>query len=464
MKERIYSSIQAKLQENINTSRLLEQQALLSKAYLTTIDSFCQNVIRSNFIESGIDSSFRVVDESEMLLIKEEVIEDVLEKWYKKKDPFFYNLVETYGSSKTDENLKKIVLDVHSFIQSFPWPIDWLNEQKSKLNPKKYSDFGETIWGKDALSYLNVTLEGILAEAKRIKILAQEYGISGYITTFENDEKMISDIYEQCKEVTWNETFDLLNSVSFDRLARLKKDEDKDLAEKLKGLRENIKNSIKGLTTDIFGGYKEAAMEDMELMYKDLRRLINLVKYFYFRLQKEKAERKIIDFPDMEHIALNVLAKKSGNNIIPTDVALKYRAMFEEIYIDEYQDTNLTQETILNVIARDNNKFHVGDVKQSIYSFRQARPDLFINKYNDYAINTEKNKLIKLYKNFRSRKDIVGSVNYIFSRIMNEVTAEMNYTEEEYLNFGAEYYDDTYNSNCELLLVSELKGKKAKEI
>lgn len=462
MRERIYSSIQAKLQENINTTRLLEQQALLSKSYITTIDSFCQNVIRSNFIESGIDSSYRVADESEMLLIKEEVIDEVLEKWYEKKDPFFYNLVETYGSSKTDENLKKIILDIHSFVQSFPWPASWLNEQRSRLNPKKYKDFGETQWGRDALSYLTVTLEGILNEAKRIKALAKENNITGYYNTFESDENMIREIYEKSKDATWNDAFDLLNSVSFERLARVKTGEDKDYAEKLKSLRDKIKKSLSGLVLDIFGGYKEAAMEDMELMYKDIRKLIHLVKYFSYRLQEEKKERKILDFPDMEHMALNVLAKRKGHEIIPTEVALKYRSQFEEIYIDEYQDTNLTQETILNVIARDNNKFHVGDVKQSIYSFRQARPDLFINKYNDYAVNTEKNKLIKLYKNFRSRRDIVGSVNYIFSRLMNEMTAEMNYTEDEYLNYGAEYYNDDFNSHCELLIAAESdKGIKA---
>ena len=174
MKERIYASIQSRLKDSDNPRRLLEQQALLSKAHISTISSFCQYVVKSNFRESGIDSSFRVADDNETLLIKEEVLDDVLEKWYEKKDPHFHNLVETYGGSKTDDNLKSIILNLHSFIQSFPYPFEWLDEQKKILNPKRYKDFGETIWGKEALEYLEITLESLLSEAKRTKAMAEE--------------------------------------------------------------------------------------------------------------------------------------------------------------------------------------------------------------------------------------------------------------------------------------------------
>jgi ATP-dependent helicase/nuclease subunit A len=460
MKERIYASIQSRLKDSDNPRRLLEQQALLSKAHISTISSFCQYVVKSNFRESGIDSSFRVADDNETLLIKEEVLDDVLEKWYEKKDPHFHNLVETYGGSKTDDNLKSIILNLHSFIQSFPYPFEWLDEQKKILNPKRYKDFGETIWGKEALEYLEITLESLLSEAKRTKAMAEEFGVSGYLDALGIDVEMLGDLCSMCKNASWEEAFEIMNSFSFVRLGRVGKEDDREKAVLIKKRRDTLKKELGKLVSEIFGGSKDAAMKDMELVYKDIRRLVWLVKYFHLKFQNAKKERKIFDFSDMDHIALNILAKKENGRIVPTDVALKLREKFEEIYIDEYQDTNLTQETILQVIARGNNIFHVGDVKQSIYSFRQARPDLFLNKYHEYSVNTEKNKLVRLYKNFRSRRDVVGSVNYIFSRIMNEKTAEMDYVESEYLNYGATYYDDAYNSECELLIIENKDSTK----
>ncbi len=460
MRERIYSAIQSKLTEEKDSERLLEQQALLSKSYITTIDAFCQSVVKSNFIESGIDSSYRVADESEMLLVKEEVIEEVLEKWYGKKDPYFINLVETYGNSKTDEELKNLILDINRFINSFPWPTAWLDEQKRIFNPKYIKDFGDTQWGKDALAYLRVSLEGILNEIHRIKKQAEESGIKGYLATLNEDAMLIENAYKCCQSGGWDASYEALQSVSFSTIGRVKKDEDKDEAEKIKDTRTNIKKSYNELVKDIFGGYKEAALEDIELIYKDMRRLINLVKYFNKKLLIAKHDKKIMDFSDIEHIALNVLASKDEKgNVIPTNTALRYQDKFEEIYIDEYQDTNLTQDLILGIISRGNNLFHVGDVKQSIYGFRQARPDLFMNKYTQYENSSQNDRLIRLYKNFRSRRDIVGSVNYIFSRIMNSITAEMDYTEKEYLNYGAEYYNEEYNNPCEMHLVTDTESK-----
>ncbi|NLN04976.1 MAG: UvrD-helicase domain-containing protein, partial [Clostridiaceae bacterium] len=371
-----------------------------------------------------------------------------------------FNLVETYGGSKTDENLKSIILNLHSFIQSFPYPFEWLDEQKKLLNPKRYSDFGETIWGKQALDYLEITLESLLAEAKRTRAIATDFCVHGYLQALEKDVEMLQYLRSMCQNASWEEAYEAMNSFSFVRLGRVGKEEDKQAAEIIKKRRDTLKKELSKLANEIFGYSKDAAMKDMELVHNDMRRLVWLVKYFHIKFQKAKMERKIFDFSDMEHIALNILAKKENGKIVPTEVALKLREKFEEIYIDEYQDTNLTQETILQVIARGNNVFHVGDVKQSIYSFRQARPDLFLGKYYDYSVNTENNKLVRMYKNFRSRRDVVGSVNYIFSRIMNEKTAEMDYVESEYLNYGATYYDDAYNSECELLVVENKDSAK----
>jgi len=451
MRERVLNAIYKKIDENPDDDRLQRQVTLLNKASICTIDSFCLDVVRNNFFEIDISQNFRIGDTTEIEILKQEVIEDLFEEKYENEDKDFEKLINTYTSYKDDTPLKELILKIYTYIQSNPFPEKWLNEkiEMFNLSDKLDQDFAQTIWGKQLLKQVEEILQDGI-----IKLEAEKANLAKY-TELSKYYIIINDDIEQLEMLkanldSWDKADTIASGIKFKTWAVDKKIalEAKDIA---KITRDSVKDSLKKVLEKILIFDSKEANEDINDMYEVLKKLEKIILEFGEKFTKRKKERNIVDFSDVEHFALKILLDENAQ---PTEIAKKYQEKFAEIAIDEYQDSNLVQEYILTSISRGNNIFMVGDVKQSIYKFRQARPDLFLGKYKTYqtkANKTEQDDLkIQLFKNFRSRKEVLDFSNMIFASIMTEELGELNYTLDEYLNLGASYEDTKQDLRAEI--------------
>ncbi len=469
MRERILKSIYQIIdseepQDEETINHLQRQITLLNKANICTIDSFCLDVIKNNFFEIEISPNFRIADTAEIDLLKQEVLEKLFEEKYENHDQDFEKLIKTYTSYRDDTPLKDVVLRIYTYIESNPFPLKWLNEQVEKFNIKDIKqDFSNTEWGKILLQNMKEELEDCIkklkAEEKRLSV---ESELEQYERTILSDVQQLEMVYGNLEN--WDKAYSLINNVDFLRWPTSKKitNPEKD---KAKAIRDKVTKDFKAKRDKIFTADSEMANEDLVEMYEILSKLEKLIIDFDAEFSKNKKDRNIVDFSDVEHLALKILVKEDET---PSEIAKKYQEKFIEIAIDEYQDSNLVQEYILTSISNGKNIFMVGDVKQSIYKFRQAMPDLFLSKYSNYSENeaNEKGLKIKLFKNFRSRKNVLDFTNIIFENIMGEKIGEIDYTEEEYLNLGASYAESPEElvSEIDILDVSEEDYDEQEEV
>ena len=445
MRERILNALYEKIDNNPNDLRLRKQIVLLNKASICTIDSFCLDIIRNNFFEIGVSSNFRIADPNELELLKQEALESCLEKLYIEDNENINALVESYAGYKDDEDLKSLILKVYDFIQSCPFPEDWLQE-KLELLEQREDDFAKSLWGKILIKDFDDEIKNCINTLKVAKAKVERWPeLIKYNLILEDDifnlESLLPDT------LSWDEKYNLAHGLknSYKKWVGEKKvnNQDKDEA---KTVRDAVKERVKNKIDKTFNSNSNEAYQDIEDMYPTLKALVNIVLDFSKKYLELKTEKNVMDFSDIEHFALQILLRKDEDgNYVKTEVAKKYEERFEEIAIDEYQDSNDVQESILKAVSNGNNIFMVGDVKQSIYKFRQARPELFIDKYEKYSLNTknEYGEKIKLYKNFRSRKNILDITNLLFENIMSKDFGEIEYNNEEYLNYAATYFDKT---------------------
>ncbi len=445
MRERIlnaiYKIIDNEEERDAETIQHLQRQiTLLNKASICTIDSFCLDVIRNNFFEIEISPNFRIADTAEIDLLKQEVLEILFEEKYENHDGDFEKLLQTYTSYRDDTPLKDLILKIYTYIESNPFPLEWLDRQIEKFNRKDMKqDFSNTVWGKILLESMKEELEDNLnklkAEEKRLSV---EQELEAYEKVMASDIQQLETIYANLEN--WDKAYLLANQVEFLKWPSARKitNPEKDNAKKI---RDKVKKNFTEKRDKIFTSHSEEANMDLQEMYEILVKLKKLIIDFDEEFKKSKKEKNIVDFSDIEHLALKILIKENHGKIESSAIAKKYQEKFTEIAIDEYQDSNLVQEYILTAISKGNNIFMVGDVKQSIYKFRQAMPDLFLSKYRDYgeSVANEKGLKIKLFKNFRSRENVLGITNLLFQNIMGSKIGEIDYTEEEYLNLGASY-------------------------
>ena len=501
MRERIAAGIAARLEADPGNDHIQKQSALLHNAQITTIDSFSLFLIRNHFNEIGLDPDFRVADEGEIKLLQQEVLGQLLEDAYAGKfvpddvptsrenrdseDPSrearerFHACVEYFCPGGRESVLEQHILNLSRYAGSFPWPAEWLEERKNDyaagdLDALLHSDYGQYL-AERVSRVLQGCLEKLL-EVKKLCELPDGPYMYGELTEAESEQlerlAACKDLKEQAAKVP---------AVTFGRLPS-KKDDSVDPAKRelAKTIRNSVKDTLSDLSESYFKTPLELVVEQGKACREPLRMLLNLVLEFDRRLLAAKQERHLIDFSDMEHYALQILLKRekveetgdagtdsTGDtgmdstgvkyDIVPSDVALEYRQYFQEILIDEYQDSNLVQEYLLSAIAGETeghyNRFMVGDVKQSIYKFRLARPELFLEKYDTYQ---ERGDLcrIDLAKNFRSRVQVVDAVNDVFSRIMSREIGGIAYDDKAALYPGATYpatEDPAYGS--ELLLI-----------
>lgn len=458
MREKILEAIYKKIEENPEDENLQKQVILLNKASISTIHSFCLDVIKNNFYEIDVSANTRIADDSEILLLQQEVIEDLFEEKYEEEDSNFIKLIKTYTKYNQDEVLKDLILRVYSYIQASPFPEEWLEEQIGKLNIEDDTNFSDTVWGKIITENANQILEDSILKLQNIRTKMTRFPeLDKFTAKIEDDIDKYTYIQNNLSD--WDTAVEAINTL---KNAIWTKDQKitNDLKDEAKDVRESTKDEFKKVKK-LMNCSSEEAVQDIKYMYPILKMLKDLILEFSQKFYQRKREKNIMDFSDMEHLALKILVKKDENgNVVKSEIAKKYENKFEEIAIDEYQDSNLVQEYILTSVSRGNNIFMVGDVKQSIYKFRQARPKLFLDKYDSYKLEPVdgEDRKIQLFKNFRSRSNILDFTNLVFEDIMSRELGNIEYNQDEYLNLGANFetiQNQDYKTELEILDLSE---------
>ena len=468
MKDKIRKALDSMLDENPGDVNLLRQITLLNNAQITTIDSFCLWIIRNHFPEVNLDPGFRIMDEGEKKLIENDVLEDVLEEFYAEADEEFFNLVDAFGMGRDDSGLVSIIDKIYRFSRSNPWIDEWFDECMLVYDDETYDN--------PAIKELYDSIKNALLDYRDkynrlVDICSEPAGPAAYTGALQSD---LLGINEMINSQDFGELGRRIRIFSFEALSR-KKDAgaDPDIKEYVKGQRKLFKDYIGRLNDKIFLKDDEGIFADMQGAGIQIRTLLKVAKVYAKRVSEVKREKGIIDFNDMEHLALSILVKKEDGKLVYTETADKLANRFEEILIDEYQDSNQLQEVILNAVSKtrlsgeNNNIYMVGDVKQSIYKFRLACPELFIEKYDTYG-ETGDNVRIELQKNFRSRENVLECANDVFSHIMNKNFSGIGYDESVRLNAGFPYpeysdsnYGDEANKSTDVILISSENEEEA---
>ena len=462
MRERVLEAIYKKLDETPENENLQRQITLLNKASICTIDSFCLDVVRNHFYElENISPNFRIADTTEIELLKQEVLEDIFEEKYERKEEDFTELINTYTSYRDDTPLKDLILKIYTYIQSNPFPNQWLNEKIEMFNIQELEeDFSKNPWGEILLKEVEEELiDNINTLKEQEQNLARNPELEKYTKTLSDDIDKLEMLKVNLN--SWDKAYEIYTNLTFATWPRQKIDYA--IKDQAKLVRDDIKKKVTKKLNKIFIYNSEEANQDIADMYPVLAKLKHLIFEFGEEFSKRKRNKNIVDFNDIEHLALNILIKNEDAKVEPTEVAKNYKEKFVEIAIDEYQDSNMVQEYILTAISNGNNIFIVGDVKQSIYKFRQAMPDLFLSKYKTYKLKENKKDdddlKIQLFKNFRSRANVLDFTNLIFQDIMSENLGEIDYTDEEYLNLGASYEETSQRLETEIDVI-DLKEKE----
>ena len=436
MRERILKEISQKLEEQPGNQNLQKQLLLLNKANISTIHAFCLEVIKNHFYEIDCSPNFKIGETAEIELLKADAMEELFEEKYEQNDTEFSTLLDTYTSYKGDEPLKEIIMQIYEFMQSSPFPEEWLEEKIEMFHIQDINqDFSENEYGKILLEENKKEIE--LATHKLQKIwldLKEEGDLKKYELTIMEDIETLENLKKQLHN--WDSAYQAIQNIAFPKWPIDRKIES-EVKEKAKLMRTTTKDKLMKKLGKVFIYTSEEINEDMLYMYQILKYLQKMILDFKKKYQEKKKEKNIMDFNDIEHNALKILVRKDENGVKQiSEVAKEYQEKFEEIAIDEYQDSNLVQEYILNAVSRGNNIFMVGDVKQSIYKFRQAKPELFLEKYQTFEKEkaNEKGLMIQLFNNFRSKTNILDITNLIFQNIMSKELGEIEYDEKEYLN------------------------------
>lgn len=443
MRERLMTAVEKCLESEPDNEHLQRQQTLIHNAQINTIDGFCSYVIRNYFHTIDLDPGFRTANEGELKLLRYDVAKELLEDKYREDTPEFNRFVEVFASGKIDDNLGDLILKLYDFSMSNPWPKEWLENCKKPYLAESFEELRESFWMKKMWEEVNraVSQAGEMIDLN-LRLLQEDDGPYMYEDAVRSDEMLVEDLKNVCSLQNFDQCALLLQNMKFTSLSRKKDETVSDRKrEQVKENRDRMKEILKELKEKYFYGDSESIMEEMKLCRGPVEELIRLTEEFIDRFSEKKRKRNIVDFTDMEHFALDILVKKQGEELVYTEAAEEFSHRFEEILIDEYQDSNLVQETLLQSVSRlrqgKHNIFMVGDVKQSIYRFRLARPELFMEKYDTYSLEESECQRIDLHKNFRSREEVLAGVNYIFEQIMGKELGDVEYDEAAALYPGA---------------------------
>lgn len=454
MKERIGRAIADALKKNPGNEHLLRQTSLIHTAQITTIDGFCSMVVRNYCHLTALAAGFRVAEEGETKLMKSDVLQEVLEEYYSSEDPDirarFPAFVETFATGKSEKMMEDVILKVSAAAESQPWPSDWLAGCRSAAGRDSFSELAGEAWMQEFLRDADdVSSEGLAYAKENLTLVNRPDGPEAYRPTAEQD---VSFFTEFCDERDYGKRYELLNHFQQLRLSGKKagKDENPDLRTVFKENRAEIDAVREELQKSFYTGPEEQALQFLKENEVPVDMLISVTETFLSRYAEKKREKNLVDFSDLEHYALEILRGKTSTHG-RTQAARELSGRYREVLIDEYQDSNYLQEAILTAVSRmeegENNYFCVGDVKQSIYAFRHARPDLFMEKFYSYGRDPAGAGIrIDLQKNFRSRREVLDTVNGLFSQLMQEQAGGVEYDPQAFLIPGA---DDPYEDGKE---------------
>ena len=470
MKERIRSAIETALEVNPGNAHLQRQSTLIHSAQITTIHSFCLSVIREHFHLIDMDPGFRIAEEGELRLLKQDVLSELLEECYVNQEERFMELVEKLGSGKNDKKLEGMILQLYEYSRSYPQPQKWLEHcvnqyAECETYLKQEGTGEEPVFLRRALDWAQKYIEDLVELADQcIRICEEPDGPYMYAPMLEEDRIILDKL---AGAANFEELYERLSDIKWKALSR-KKDEsvDSEKRTQVQDIRKQIKDLIGELGKTYFYETPAELLLDMANAKSTMEILAELVNRFAIMFADQKQRKHLIDYNDMEQFALQILTEEKEGELIPSQTAREYQEQFYEVMIDEYQDSNLIQEAILtsvSTVSREKyNIFMVGDVKQSIYRFRLSRPELFMEKYDSYSSEDSEMQKIDLHKNFRSRPEVLDGVNYIFRQIMRRDLGGIVYDEQAALYPGAEFepvigVDGKSAYEMELLLVDAQK-------
>lgn len=463
MRHRIGEALEKAIDEDPWSRHLRKQLSLLNKASISTLHSFCMEVIRKYYYLIDVDPGFRIADQTEAQLIRDEVMEELFEEEYGKRDnEAFFNLVDSFTNDRSDAALMDIVRSIYDFARANPVPEQYLHSIISMYDVSSINNLAELSFMQALLFDIELQLEASREMIKRgLEVTKLPGGPAPRAENFLDDLKII-DTLLLAKKDSWETLYHAMQTWSFSRAKQVKGDHyDKELTDKAQKLREKAKKKIQDIKEELFSRKPESFLCDMDEMRPLIETLVHLVKEFSQRFEKVKREKGLVDYADLEHYCLEILTGEISDEgeFLPSDAALAYQRHFKEVYCDEYQDTNMVQETILKLVTKkdelNGNMFMVGDVKQSIYRFRLAEPNLFLGKYNRFKVDGDSSGLrIDLARNFRSRKEVLDATNYLFKQIMGIKVGEIEYDEAAELRPGAPYPEDEHFP-VELMLIDQ---------
>ena len=463
MRERVSRAIDSLKEQKPDDENLQRQSTLVHNALITTIDSFCLFVVQNNFAQLNLDPDFRIGDQAELKLMLKDALAQVFENNYAREDnEAFINLIDTYSKGRNDSAVRQMVEDIYYKAGSSSWPRKWMNSLLRLYDIKSAKQLEDSEIIKEIVDYSRGLLEETVQELTMAKDLAAATpGLEKYALTLSEDIALFDGMADVTGYVGMQE---FLNKISFGRIAVIRKfDGDEKKKERVKSMRDAAKKKVDGIKQKYFGMSIELMYEQLESQRPFVKELIRLSLEFYDAMEAVKTRKRVFDFSDIEHFALRILVDEQ--TMEPTETAREFSKHFEEIMIDEYQDSNQVQEDILTAISREHqgvgNMFMVGDVKQSIYRFRMARPELFMEKYNTYTSDDSAHQRIDLHKNFRSRNEVLDFTNDIFYKIMAADLGNVQYDDDAALYPGASYPEETMRP--ELLLV-DYKDEELSEI
>ena len=499
MRQRIREALEHKLEEDSDAGNeyLRRQLALLGRASITTLHSFCLEVIRRYYQMIPIDPGFRILNEHEAEMMRQELLEELLEEKYGEvtedgQDSVFVQLADWFSGERSDDAVHALIQRLHDFARSHPWPAQWLRDTAADFSLPDTESLSRTPWVQSILAEARLTLDGAVSQLLQAREIAlQPGGPAPYADNLAADLDMARGLRDALESQPWAELYDIFMEISFGKLKACKKDStDPALQESVKAIRDNVKKSLLELQKSLFGRPAESFLGELHEAAPLMHELAETVIEFGERYRLEKAGRGLVDFSDLEHYCLKILRHEDSlpGHSLPSDAAMEYRSQFDEVLLDEYQDTNSVQEEIVRLISRESpgNRFMVGDMKQSIYRFRLAEPGLFLDKYRSFSAarsatgtsglldggadagiadgagqgSPADGSVIDLARNFRSRMEVVNAVNMIFRQIMDSKVAEISYDERAELVYGAHFPGaaekgpDTYFAP-ELLLIDK---------
>ena len=468
MQERIESALMKQMTEERDAdklARLDRQIVLLSGASITTIDSFCQSILRRNFSEIDLDPRFRVASEEELRLMQQDVLEELFQQKYEEGNEEFLRFTDAFGGSERgDEALYGLVLRLYHFSQSQPFPQEWLQGLAVDFSPEAVTGLSDTKWYDAATHEIRLGIQQALEEHGEALRLTEELGADFYLENLQEDEALLQSIHSALQANSWQELYHAFTLHDFGRLKTAPKGTEDAVKLPVKHLRDSYKKLVQSLRTKYFRQTEQELLEDLRAAEPSVRALVQITVEFLQAYAAAKHEKSLVDFSDMEHFALEILSaggqRDEAGKLLPSPTAEELQQKYKSVMVDEYQDTNGVQEAILQLVTRPEkrNLFAVGDVKQSIYRFRLADPTLFLGKYHGYRGAGDGYERIDLSKNFRSRPEVLSAINFIFAQVMVEGAMEIGYGKDEMLYAGASYPQSgghTLQSPVELDIIAD---------